>query len=163
VDRIIGGWELAAFLLFQTGPFLTATIPGVDPQGTNFENLIGDPRPDIVAGTPLYPAARTWSHWLNPAAFTSPGNNIGRFGNAPVGNIVGPGTQAVSVSLIKSIRLKEGINFRIGGQSANLFNHPNYAPPSTSLVSGSFGTLNSLQSAEGAGPRVIQGTARLDF
>jgi Carboxypeptidase regulatory-like domain/TonB dependent receptor len=163
MDRIIGGWELAGFLLFQTGPFLTATIPGVDPQGTNFENLIGDPRPDIVAGVPLYPATRTWSRWLNPAAFTSPGNNVGRFGNAPVGNIVGPGTQAVSVSLIKSIRLKEGINFRIGGQSANLFNHPNYAPPNTSLVSGSFGTLNNLQSAEGAGPRVIQGTARLDF
>jgi hypothetical protein len=163
VDRIVGGWELAGFLLFQTGPFLTATIPGVDPQGTNFENLIGDPRPDIVSAVRLYPAIRTWTNWLNPAAFRSPGNNIGRFGNAPVGNIVGPGTQAVSVSLIKSIRLKERVNFKIGGQAANLFNHPNYAPPSTSLVSGSFGTLNNLQSAEGAGPRVIQGTARLDF
>jgi hypothetical protein len=163
MERIVGGWELAGFLLFQTGPFLTATIPGVDPQGTNFANLIGDPRPDIVSGASLYPDKQTWRNWLNPAAFTSPGNNIGRFGNAPVGSIVGPGTQAVSLSLIKSIRLKEGIDFKVGAQAANVFNHPNYAPPSTSLVSGVFGTLNNLQSAEGAGPRVVQVTARLNF
>jgi hypothetical protein len=122
VDRIIGGWEVAGVLLFQSGPFLTATVPGPDPQGTNFSNLIGDVRPDIVSGVSLYPTTQTWANWLNPAAFKAPGDNIGRFGKAPVGNIVGPGTQAVSVSLMKSIKFTENMGLQFGAQAANLFN-----------------------------------------
>jgi hypothetical protein len=76
---------------------------------------------------------------------------------------VGPGTQAVSVSLMKSISFAERVRFQVGAQAANLFNHPNYAPPNTSFNTASFGTISNVQTAEGAGPRVIQGTARLTF
>ena len=31
VDRIVNGWELSGVLLFQSGPFLTATVPGCGP------------------------------------------------------------------------------------------------------------------------------------
>jgi hypothetical protein len=74
-----------------------------------------------------------------------------------------PGTQSVSLSLMKTVPIKEGVRFQIGAQAANLFNHPNYAPPNTTLNTAAFGTISSLQSAEGAGPRVIQATARLSF
>jgi hypothetical protein len=163
VDQIVGGWEVAGVLLFQSGPFLTATVPGPDPQGNNFPNVIGDVRPDMVSGVSLYPTNQTLAKWLNLGAFSVPKDNIGRFGNAPVGNIVGPGTQAVSVSLMKSISFAERVRFQFGAQAANLFNHPNYAPPNTSFNTASFGTISNVQSAEGAGPRVIQGTARFTF
>jgi hypothetical protein len=55
------------------------------------------------------------------------------------------------------------VRFQVGAQAANLFNHPNYAPPNTSFNTASFGTISNVQSAEGAGPRVIQGTARFTF
>jgi hypothetical protein len=49
-------------------------------------------------------------------------------------------------------------------QVANLFNHPNFAPPATLTVGvAGFGALTALQSAEGAGPRQIQLTARITF
>jgi len=57
----------------------------------------------------------------------------------------------------------------VGGPSnrsevANLFNHPNFAPPSVLTVGGAgFGTLTALQQAKGAGPRQIQLTARITF
>lgn len=163
VDQVIGGWQLAGVLLFQSGPYLTVTVPGADPSGTGFASLIGDGRADIVSGQSVYAGHQTLSSWLNKAAFAVPRDNIGRFGNAPISNIVGPGTQALALSLMKSVRFAEGVRFQVGAQAANLFNHPNYAPPNTTLNTASYGTISSLQTAEGAGPRAIQITARLSF
>jgi hypothetical protein len=55
------------------------------------------------------------------------------------------------------------MRFQIGAQAANLFNHPNYAPPNTTYNTASFGTISALQTAEGAGPRTLQITARFSF
>jgi hypothetical protein len=163
VDRLVGGWELAGFVLFQTGPFLTVTVPGADPSGTGFPQIVGNGRADVVSGVPLYPANQSTHEWLNPAAFAIPANNIGRFPDSPVGVANGPGTQSVSMSLMKSVPIRETMRFQIGAQAANLFNHANYAAPNTTLNTAAFGTISNVQSAEGAGPRVIQGTARFTF
>ncbi len=163
LSQVIGGWELGGILLFQSGPFQTVTAPGPDPSGTGFPLLIGDGRADLNPGVPLYADNKTAQHWLNPAAFAVPKSNIGRWPTAPVGNVVGPGTQAISMSLMKSVRIKESLQFRIGAQAANLLNHVNYAPPNTSFGTAPFGTISNVQTAEGAGPRQIQITSRLTF
>ena len=163
VNQLAGGWELAGVLLFQTGPFLTVLANGADPAGTNFPNLVGNGRADIVSGTSLYPANRSISQWINPAAFAIPANNIGRYGNSPVGSVVGPGTQAVSLSLFRTFSFTERVRLRLGMAAANAFNHPNYSTPGLTLGTASFGTITSLQSAEGAGPRSIQLSGRVTF
>jgi hypothetical protein len=94
----------------------------------------------------------------------SPANNIGRFGDSGSGSLVGPGTQAVSLSLLKRVSFTERIRAQIGMQVSNAFNHANYAPPNILTVGvASFGQITALQSAEGAGPRQIQLTGRLTF
>jgi hypothetical protein len=167
VNQLVGGWEVAGVLLFQTGPFLTVLAPGADPSGTNFDNSFnngdGAGRADIVSGAPLYPVKQSIQQWINPAAFAIPADNIGRFGNSPVGAVVGPGTQAVSLSVYRSFKYKERAALRIGGSASNAFNHPNYGVPNLSLGTAPFGTISSLQTAEGAGPRAIQLGARLTF
>jgi hypothetical protein len=163
VDQIVGGWELAGVLLFQSGPFLTVTVPGADPSGTGFPGNVGNGRADIVSGQSLYATNQTVTNWLNKAAFAVPPNNIGRWPTAPVGNVQGPGTQSVSLSLMKAVMFTESMRFQVGAQAANLFNHPNYAPPNTTFNTGAFGTISNLQTAEGAGPRVLQITARFTF
>jgi hypothetical protein len=163
VDRLVGGWQLAGVVLFQSGPFLTVTAAGTDPSGTGFPTLFGNGRADVVPGVSLSPVSQSVSQWINPAAFAIPASNIGRFGTSPIGNLQGPGTQAVSLSLMKAVRFTEQLNFQIGAQVGNVFNHPNYAPPGTTLGTASFGTISNVQSAEGAGPRNIQITARLNF
>jgi hypothetical protein len=163
LDRIVSGWELAGVLLFQSGPFLTVTVPGADPSGTGFPQITGNGRADIVSGVSQYPANQTINQWFNPAAFAVPPNNVGRFPTSSVGAATGPGTQAVSMSLMKAVAIREAMRFQIGGQAANLFNHANYAVPNTTLNTAAFGTISNVQSAEGAGPRVIQATARFTF
>jgi hypothetical protein len=66
--------------------------------------------------------------------------------------------------LLKRFILTESSRFEVGAQSSNIFNHPNFAPPSNlTLGVAGFGQITALQSAEGAGPRAIQLTARLTF
>ena len=154
---------MGGVLLFQSGSFLTVTVPGADPSGTGFPQITGDGRADIVSGVSLYPANQTIRQWLNPAAFAVPANNIGRFPTSGVGIATGPGTQSVSMSLMKAVAIKERLRFQVGAQAANLFNHPNYAVPNTTFNTAAFGTISNVQSAEGAGPRVIQATARVTF
>ncbi|MBV9746536.1 MAG: hypothetical protein JO099_22490, partial [Acidobacteriia bacterium] len=123
----------------------------------------GNGRADIVSGVPLTPANRSINDWLNPAAFAVPPNNIGRFPDSSVGITQGPGTQSVSMSLLKTVQFKERYRVQLGAQTANLFNHPNYGVPNTTLNTSAFGTISSLQAAEGAGPRTIQATFRVSF
>jgi hypothetical protein len=158
-------WEMAGVLTFQTGPFLTVTTSGADPAGVGSSGTAGGTvRPDIISGVPLYPDNPSPSLWVNPAAFAVPTNNIGRFGNAPVGAVNGPGTQVVSLSVFRTIPVNERIKMRVGVSAANALNHPNYANP-TSLVLGNaqFGTIVAMQSAEAAGPRALQLTGRVTF
>ncbi len=162
-NQIIKGWELAGVVLLQSGPFLTVSVAGADPAGVGFPQIEGNGRADIVSGASVYPANQSIHQWLNPAAFAVPPNNIGRFPDSPVGVAQGPSTKAVSMSLLKTVTIKEKYRMQFGAQAANLFNHPNYSPPNTTFNTSAFGTITSLQTAEGAGPRTIQGTFRVSF
>ena len=164
MNQIVGGWQLAGVTLFQSGPFLTVVTPGADPAGNNFPNLEAAGRVDSVPGVPLYPANRSILQWINPAAFAIPANNIGRPGNSPVGAVVGPGTQAVSLSLFKSFAIKERVTLQLGAAASNLLNHPNYLPPSNlNLGTSGFGSVTNVQTLESGGPRTLQMTARITF
>jgi hypothetical protein len=163
LTAVVGGWQLSGVLLFQSGPFLTVLANGADPSGTNFENIIGNGRADIISGTSVIPANQSISNWINSASFAIPANNIGRFGNSPVGSVVGPGTQGVSLSLFRNFKLTERMGLRFGASATNVFNHPNYGTPGLTLGTSSFGVISSLQTAEGSGPRAMQLTGRFTF
>jgi hypothetical protein len=138
-------------------------LAGNDPSGTGFPELVGDGRADTVPGVSPY-TGQSLNQWINPAAFATPANNIGRFGDSPVGAVTGPGTQAVSLSLFKSVAITERIKMQIGASAANAFNHPNYdVPGNLTLGTSGFAQISNLQSAEGAGPRSIQLSGRINF
>ena len=71
VDRVVGGWELAGVLLFQSGPFMTVSQLN-DPCGCGF-NVFSSTggRADTVSGVSPY-AGQSIGQWINPAAFVSP-------------------------------------------------------------------------------------------
>ena len=162
-DRIVGGWVLSGIALFQSGPFMSVTTFN-DPSGTGYNlfNGVGG-RADAVSGVSPY-QGQSRQQWINPNAFADPANNIGRFGNSGAGSVVGPGTQDVSLSLLKRIAFTESTRLEIGAQVSNICNHPNFNPPSTmTLGVPGFGALTSLQTAEGAGPRAMQLVGRFTF
>jgi hypothetical protein len=170
---LAGGWQLAGVTIVQSGPFLTPFEQTVDPANTNILTTVGQTRPDQLPNVSPYASQRTTGHWLNPAAFsildleaTLPDGTqggIGRFGNAPVGGVVGPGTANFSLSLMKLVSLAEESKLLVGVEAANLFNHRNYEPPNMQVDSGGFGTITALQTAEGAGPRSLELSCRITF
>ncbi|RRA49836.1 TonB-dependent receptor [Acidipila sp. EB88] len=165
ISSILGGWQLGGVLIWQNGPFLTPYEETDDPAGTNMVTTVGYTRPDRVPGVSLYVhgPGNGDAQFLNPAAFTLPGNNIGRFGNASVGSVAGPGTVNTSLSLIKAVSLTEGTRLELGISSANIFNHRNYEPPNMEIDTSSYGQSSELQTAEGAGPRTVQVSGRISF
>ncbi len=167
LDAAVGGWQLGGVLVFQTGAFLTVGQTSVDSANTGILNTLGAARADVVPGVnPRATRGLTSPYgpvWLNPAAFTLPPVNAGRFGTSSVGNVEGPGTEAVSLSLIKSIKITEQLQFQFGAQAANALNHRNYDVPNQYVDASAFGTISNLQSAEGAGPRNVEITGRISF
>lgn len=162
-DALIGGWQLSGVFLAQTGPFMTVIAPGADPAGNNFPNVTGNGRADRVSGVSTIPDGQSIFNWINKAAFAIPKNNIGRPANSTVGSVVGPGTQALSLSLFKSVPLTERVSFQIGGAASNALNHPNYTTPNLNYGTAAFGTITNVQTQESGGPRSMQLTARILF
>jgi hypothetical protein len=169
LNTLVGGWQFGGVVVLQSGAFLTPYQTTTDPAGTNLLSNAGSTRADRIAGVPVYlrgvPSAAGDPTFLNVNAFADPPNNSGGFGNAGVGNVVGPGTQSYSMSLIKSTSLWEGAKFQFGAEAANVFNHRNYETPDMNVDDGptGFGIITALQTAEGAGPRNIEITARVSF
>lgn len=169
LNTVVGGWQFGGVVVLQSGAFLTPYQTTTDPAGTNLLSNAGSTRADRIAGVPVYlrgvPSAAGDPTFLNVNAFADPPNNSGGFGNAGVGNVVGPGTQSYSMSLIKSTSLWEGAKFQFGAEAANVFNHRNYETPDMNVDDGptGFGIITALQTAEGAGPRNIEITARVSF
>ena len=163
LNTLVGDWHLGGVTILQSGPFLTPYQATSDPAGTNILTTVGQTRADIVPGKSLYAGHRNIGQWLNPDAFAIPNDNRGYFGNAPVGSVVGPGSDIFSLSLRKDITLRESAKFEFSVEVANVFNHRNYEPPNMQLDSGAFGAIPELQTAEGAGPRNLQLSGRITF
>ena len=168
LNQVVGGWETGGVLLFQSGPFLTPVQASCDSAGTNIIGVQSVGLADMVPGVSRYASHSAFPQYLNPTAFNIPGGAgcsvpIGRFGNAGIGNVVGPGTKAVSMSFIKSVSFAEKAKLQIGAEISNIFNHPNYLPPDMYVGTGGFGALNAVQTAEGVGPRMVNITVRISF
>jgi hypothetical protein len=169
LNRFVGDWQLAGVTVLQSGPFLTPYEDSVDPANTNILTTVGQARPDQLHNVSVYAPQRTTTQWLNPNAFpylnlqNAAGNGIGRFGNAPVGGVVGPGSEIFSMSLMKNLAITEKSKFQFGLEAANVFNHRNYEPPNMQVDSSAFGSITALQTAEGAGPRSLELSGRITF
>jgi hypothetical protein len=165
IKNVVGNWQLSGVLISQSGSFLTPSEPGTDPSGTGTGIIYGPSRTDLDHTVSRFGHGFTngQHQFLNPAAFTTPDSNIGRFANAPVGSVTGPGTQSLSMSIIKSIDFEKRFKAQFGLQAANALNHRNYFNPDTNTADAAFGALTSLQTAEGAGPRLVQLTGRITF
>jgi hypothetical protein len=177
LNGIVGGWRLSTIFLVQTGPYETPFIQ-FDSSG-NANN--GFNRPDL-AGNPNN-VHHTRTQWWNPNVFACPGgdpgqnlvnntlscsNVIGRFGNAAVGSLVGPGTVNLSLGLAKDFQLTERFKLKFETSFTNLPNHPNFDDPRQNLTEsvngqGTFGQVLASRIGDAGGNRVGQLALRIEF
>ncbi len=162
-EAVLGGWELTNVTLFETGPWLTPSISdSYDQSNTNVVNRGAYLRPD-QASTNFY-QGQSRARYFNLAAFTPTPAGAGRFGNAGVGILEGPGTATASLGLAKVFSFTERIRVRFESSFTNVLNHTNFAPPTTQIdVPATFGVLSAPQTAENAGNRTGQIALRVEF
>ncbi|MBB6145960.1 hypothetical protein HNQ77_003930 [Silvibacterium bohemicum] len=190
-DAVVGGWQLSNIFLWQSGPHLSAYFPDGqgDPSGTGSgldSGEFGDlghraQKPDRI-GSPA-PHGQNRTNWINKAAFVCPGNPawqqgtacttgagqagdlapIGRFGNAQIGSITGPGTVNLSSGLSKSFAITEGIRLRAEGTFTNVLNHTNLGDPVLDVSSPQFGNITAARGSDFGGSRTGQVSMRLEF
>jgi hypothetical protein len=178
-DAVLGGWQVNSIFLWQSGPFMTPFFNGGDPSGTGSGVIGRNQAPDIVGNPTLSnPSA---NGWFNVAAYTCPGvagwapgesclignpghgAPIGRFGNAGIGTVVGPGTVNVNAGISKQFAITERVKFKVEGSFTNIFNHTNLADPDLNITDSSAGVITSARGSDFGGARTGQVGARLDF
>ena len=161
-DAILGGWDVTNITLIETGPWLTPNISSsFDQSNTNVVNRGAVLRPDVVANN--YYAGQSRAQYFNLNAFAATPAGAGRFGNAGVGILQGPGTATVSLGVAKQFAITERFSGRFETTFTNVLNHTNFAPPVTAIDNSLFGQLTGPQTAENAGNRTGQAALRIDF
>lgn len=156
---ILNGWEVSGITRVQSGgPLTVSGSQTIGPSGSGVTSFTR--RANLVPGVPLYsgftcPAGKMC--WFNPAAFAVEPNNGA--GNAPVGNVIGPGYYAWDLSLRKTFALpREGMSLMFEASAFNVFNRTNWQNPGTSVTSGGFGQIGATNP-----PRNLQFGAKFNF
>jgi Carboxypeptidase regulatory-like domain len=157
----------------------------------SFDGGHRDQHADWVPGQSVKPAGQNRFNWTNGGAFTCPGDPswtlgtpcgtgagfnpatgaplsahplpIGRFGNAPVGAVEGPGLFNLSSGLSKTFSITERVKVKAEGTFTNVLNHTNLGDPNLNLSSGSFGLVSSSIGSDFGGARTGQIAIRAEF
>ncbi len=121
--------------------------------------------PQWTPGTACHTGAVDLSPADTPAQALAAGYlpPIGRFGNAQIGSITGPGTVNLSSGLFKAFPVTERVHLRVEGTFTNVLNHTNLADPSLNITNGNFGRITTARGSDFGGSRTGQVAARLDF
>ncbi|MEK6324918.1 MAG: TonB-dependent receptor [Acidobacteriota bacterium] len=157
LSAILTGWQTFGIVTLQSGrPFTVALLSDIDRSNTGRSTLGfgANDRPNVVGAAEL--SNRTPDRWFNTSAFAFP--PFGSFGNAGRNILDGPGFKNFNASLLKTTKLKEGLDLQFRAEAFNLFNHPNFNLPDNFLGSPTFGRILSAQS-----PRHIQFGLKLLF
>ena len=160
---VFSKWQMNGVITLQTGLPFNITSNGVDTAntaspGTYRPNLVGTATQNCGRGhlvgcidssaysiAALYPATTNFAY-----------GNLGR-------NIFhGPGAETVDFSVMKYFPIKERVKFQLRFETFSLFNHANFANPSTGFGAGTFGNITGLNGVA-PGTRNIQFGGKLQF
>lgn len=168
--RLTQGYEVNTLFVFAGGTPVNILV-GTNTSGSGEASR---DRPNRVPGvkarvprvTTSSATSRTYSY-LNKAAWTAPAS--GTFGNERRDSIIGPGFGDVDLSFVKVTPVTERIRTELRAEIFNFANQANFANPSGTLSSSSFGVLSATRyssSAPGLGqgePRNIQFAFKVSF
>ena len=160
---LVSGWAANGITTLQDGLPLAFTYNNNQLSG----NLgTGTQRPNYVPGCQRRTSGSSFqkfqnNNWFNAACFTNPGDFL--FGNEPR---VDPVLRAQSLtnfdfSLLKTTAIKESTNIQFRAEAFNLFNHPYFNTPGTTVAGSGYNQISSQNNPPS--PRLLQLSLRLNF
>jgi hypothetical protein len=161
--NVLGGWSMGGIWQWRDGFPFSVYGNGAGPNNVNDggafsgrANLVGDP--NLPGGRST---AATVQEYFNIAAFAN--RAVGMDGTTALNFLRGPGYFNLDYSLIKSFPIRYGplketqkIDFR--AEAFNIFNHPNFNNPNSSM-----GSLQRGQLQSAFDPRIIQFALKFIF
>ena len=133
-----GGWQVNGIGYFRTGLPLTVT------QTQNVLSTGTGNRPNRTCNGTL--SDPTIDKWIDASCFTPPTDTTATYGNSGRGILRAPGQSNIDASLIKNTRFGHvNTEFRI--EAFNIFNHPQFANPNTTLGNAQFGIISAMLSS----------------
>ena len=163
LDRIIGGWEISAFLYARSGTYFA---PNYSSTGSKYILMPGK--------TPVLPSdQRTDQRWFDARVWRGdlgepyngepfgikPNSADWEYGsNIPRNIVSGPHFYNVDASILKFVPITERVKVRLDGQFFNLFNHKNLRNPGNSGV-----ITNAIPLTSGSDSRVAQVQVKIEF
>jgi hypothetical protein len=154
--KVLGGFTLNSIVQAQSGFPLSISATNAALQGLAFiqlrPNLIGDP---VRSGASV---SDRLAQYFNTAAFSQPAPYT--LGNAPrtLSSVRAPTYFATSLSLARDFKMSEKTRLQFRAEVFNVFNHPNFLIPGTTLGTDTFGRVTGTED-----PRQIQLAVRLYF
>lgn len=150
LKKVFGGWGANTLVIARSAPPLNVTL--FQDTGFGFNSY----RPDLVPGVPLHfdDGSVAGGVRINPSAFAVPSTSQG---NLRRNSLRGFPLFQQDFSLRRNFRLTERFRLQARCEAFNVFNHPNFAPPNSSLgfVSGQTlipsSTFGQSQAMFGAG------------
>jgi len=161
LDELVGGWQGSGTVVVQSGQPFTVTMSSNNSYaqaGSWFPNVVDHPH---LADHSQYHGT---NQWFDESAFAAP--DPGTFGNSRRNSLNGPGLSQVNFSLGKSFAIWEQVRFQIRADANNIFNHPSFGLPSSSLkvdTSGNVVTGSSTIRGTTVGGRTMQLSGRISF
>ncbi|HEV2576115.1 MAG TPA: carboxypeptidase-like regulatory domain-containing protein [Acidobacteriaceae bacterium] len=161
-SEVVNGYEANLIWQGQSGLPFTVTS-GTDRSLSGVGNDFADPVPGV---SPARPSGVDFhKEWFNTAAFQPAA--LGTFGSVHRNNLTGPGYEEVDASLFKNFFPEARVHGQFRAECFNLFNHPNFANPTSAVNSGTFGQITATPSSTGLDslglPRVFQFGAKIIF
>jgi hypothetical protein len=169
LDALIGGWHLSGIWAQFSGQFLTPEWSGPDPVGTAYTASSTSAnvtiRPNVYRNPNLPKDQRTVDRFFDLEAFGPP--TPGHYGTASRGIIKGPGSQTWSAGLYKQFQIFERAALRLELTGTNMFNHPNWSNPGTTITSlasaGVVSGMNGTSPSDSTGQRSMRMGVRLEW
>lgn len=166
--RLTEGWQIANITGFHTGlPF--TVVCGFDCLGLNEQNSAN--WVNVNSGVSLNNVVQPGNinHYFKTADFSL--QAPGTLGNEIRNSFYGPSLTNDDLAIVKNTKISEHMNIQLRAEAFNIFNHPNFSNPNTSLYTGptspnpNAGKITGTISAQGGLPssRQLQFALRFQF
>ena len=154
VERVLGGWDVATIMTFESGVPLNVTN-GLDADGFDGAGDRPDYNPGGRPGVRAMPGTSP-TGYVNPDANNAPidpataqyialptqsGRFPARTGNLGRNTLRSPGINNFDVNFFKRVKVNEQWSVEFRAEFFNLFNHPQYGYPSVSPFSPGEGAI----------------------
>jgi len=143
---IFGSWSTDSIVYARTASPVNV-VTGLDAFGVSLSGASSVQRPDLVSGVPLWisdPNVASGER-INKAAFATPTGPVQ--GNLGRNALRGFGATQVDLTLRRQFQLRERLSLQARADFFNIFNHPNFGPPTNYLTSPLFGQSTQMLGA----------------